>query len=328
MKFFLIIIFLIPCFSLLATKCDFGDVYGQSAFKFLDPYCDTLINYLYIDLDPVLGDEDRITDLSPLKNIKTIIGDLVISGETESLKDFSGLENLQTITGDLIFKSVRGIKSFKGFENLQTINGDLIFEYVEGIKNLKGFESLSEIGDVLELRNTKFESLSGLSSLKSIGRYVILDRNENLVDIQALKSDIHFLEEEEHPEFSGIWIIDNPKLSICNCGLVCRRISSIAHFIFERNAEGCNSIEEVQEACLQSDVADNIDNNETFKFLDDKTIRFSSTIHKDKVFIYNTIGMNFSGKLSINSDIVGLRDLPTGFYILIVGDQRIKVIIN
>lgn len=288
---FLILALLISGLNLSATECELWYISGQTElddFYKSNPNCDTLTGNLTISFSP------EIVDLSPLKNITTIIGDLTINGSPTS--------------GNL-----------RGLESLQTVTGDLIIEYLN-TKSLEGLESLNEVGDGIEIKNSELETLNGLDSLKTVGRYISIQVNNNLTDILTLNSNIVFLN-----EIPGIVIYKNPNLSICNSGLICSRSFFNTSLMIEKNAEGCNSWDEVKESCLQSSINEISDLNKTYTFIEKRKIKLDWLVQFNDIQIFNMLGKDYTDGITFENNTIDLTNLEKGFYIFSIDGLNIKI---
>jgi|GEM_PF-1829831 len=162
----LLIAILLAKSSLLAAQCPPSNVnlFGQWDIDFFAaqyPNCET------INGDLVIGDSTigfiypptppcYFTDLTPLKNLKTITGNLKIIG-CPQITNLYGLHNLQFVQG-IDFKYMINFDSLNVFENI-TNKIDLKLYYV-GIKNLEALSNIPQFG---KLHLTKLDSLQYLT---------------------------------------------------------------------------------------------------------------------------------------------------------------------
>jgi subtilisin family serine protease len=121
------------------------------------------------------------------------------------------------------------------------------------ITNLNGLSNITSVGeDLIIYDNELLTSFSGLDGLQSIGgglkigipAYMEYLGNPALTDISGLDNiDPNSLEE--------LVIIGNNSLSDCDIYSICQYLNGLSGFEWiEDNAPGCNSPEEVIEACL------------------------------------------------------------------------------
>lgn len=160
-----------------------------------------------------------VNDLSPLKSIKKISGELKIGyrdsefdryrGNTK-LKSLIGLNNLREIGGHLVIERT-SIENLIGLENLVNIEKGLKIKYNDSLINLKGLNNLSfftqhivlsnnpnlisldGLGNLTEIKslyifqNSSLNTLKGFDNLKSIKGGFLLDRNSSLKSLENLK---------------------------------------------------------------------------------------------------------------------------------------------
>jgi len=297
MKTFLALLILLSLNLYSQESCT---IYNIGSQKDLDnfiqqnPTCNTLD--FTLDLYFSENEEYMITDLSPLRNIEIIEGDLEISGIT-SITDLSGLSNLKHIKGNLIIN-------------------------IKGLSNLKGFDSLEEIEN-LDITNSSLNSLEGLESLRKVSKGISIQNNDSLTDISSLNPKIEFTD-----EFPAIIVTKNSQLGVCNSELVCSNYDTKTLLIFQFNSEGCNSYEEVEASCLQSSVIESDLINNSFEFNSEKSIRIPNTFNKNNIRIYNILGRDLTSQLTQTNNIIDLNSLQTGLYILIYENQKMKFIVD
>lgn len=326
MKYLFIIFLFSNCF-LSSKQCRLWYASKQSEINQISSDCDTLNGGIEIDFGSG-NNEDPIVDLSPLKNIKVIIGDKVtngfleLSGDASKIKDFSGFENLTSID-ELRIVNLTGVKNLIGFKSLKKINENLGIYYSE-LESLKGLEQLKSIGN-LEISNSSLVSIDGLEAISEIDQYIEIIENKNLIDINSFNKNIKFT--SNLPQ--RINISGNPLLSVCSTDFICNNFNIFNRvLIFNGNAEGCNSYEEVEQNCLKSSVEEE-QHTFNYHFISDRQIKFSFPITKNDVALFNTLGKDLSDKITLQDEfVINLQNLKKGFYILRIGDNIIKLIID
>jgi len=185
-------------------------------------------------------DGTSLIDLSGLESLTSIGGELVI---WDALTSLNGLNNLTLIGGR--FKISSTISDFTGLENLTSIGGYLFIKWSSNLSSMTGLDNLTSIGGDFYIGvNTNLSSLAGLDNLTSIGGELRL--HDNLI----LNSLIG-LDNIESATIENIYISYNPSLTTCEIESICNYISSPNGSIeIHDNSTGCNSPEEVEEACL------------------------------------------------------------------------------
>jgi hypothetical protein len=154
----------------------------------------------------------------------------------------SGLENLENIEGVLNIIGNHSLKNFSGLENLNIIDTITIASN-DSLIDLTGIENLSSNSKLSIYNCDNLISFSGLENLTAINNRIIIQGNPDLVDISAL-------ENTDLSSLSSLIIRGNPQLTICNISSVCDYLSNPSEYAnITGNAPGCNTIEEVEEAC-------------------------------------------------------------------------------
>jgi hypothetical protein len=200
-----------------------------------------------------------LTSLSGLNNLTSIGGNLEISGNA-ALVDLSGLEKLTSVRGDVIIGmdgdggticDNPSLNSFIGLNQLDSVGGSFSIHYNDTLSTLSGLEKLSVIGEDLRIvDNPTLNSLMGLKSLKSVGGELLIGSwhlndyaNSTLVSLDGLENiDPHSI--------SDLRITFNTALAECDILSICNYLVSPNGTVeIHDNAPGCNSQEEVAEAC-------------------------------------------------------------------------------
>lgn len=132
-----------------------------------------------------------VKDLTPLKKLTEIKGDLIISFEhydnphyNLDLKSLDGLNNLKTIGGDLSIKNT-SLSNLKGLDNLSNIKGEIEINRNERLKTLIGLEQLKSVNGVSISWNKSLTSLRGLDNLTWLNDLYI-SSNDLLISLNHL----------------------------------------------------------------------------------------------------------------------------------------------
>ncbi|NQU88721.1 MAG: T9SS type A sorting domain-containing protein [Mariniphaga sp.] len=238
--------------------------------------------YLNIHENPLLENLSGLDNLTSIGD--WILGHLLIM-DNIALTNLSGLESLEFIGGSLRILSSSNITSLLGLESLITVGGDLTIEANISMINLNGLESLKSIGGDLRIGiafngwgapNPILADISALESLTSIGQSLRIGLNDsltNLVGLNNLTSIGHWLEiiaNNSLTNLSGLDNIDagsigiltiqgNELLSTCDVQSICDYLATPNGTIeIHSNAPGCNSQQEVEEACDSITLVENI----------------------------------------------------------------------
>jgi hypothetical protein len=213
-------------------------------------------------------------------------GKVIIYGNAEGCNDPSVIAQSCGNTmsclpyGDYYFDTQQKIDSFQsnypGCSNLSG-NVTIMNYYIDNLAGLLPIKSVS--GDLIIFKTADLTSLNGLDSLASVGNTFYLGGydlwpyyqkgNFNLTDISALMNLQHIgyelyikynpklsnLNGLDSVKFNGdnyIEIASNENLSFCSVKSLCDCLTGNCYTDIYWNSTGCNSVEEVEQACLVS----------------------------------------------------------------------------
>jgi len=198
----------------------------------------------------IFGASD-LTNLSGFNNLTLIEGSITILNNGD-LINLTGLECLITIGGNVRIGGGQdfgngSLTSMTGLDNLTSIGGGLWIESNYALSNLTGLENLTSIGGTFKLGDywggNGLTSLSALNNLISIGGSLHIEK-------QYLLTSLSGLDNIDPGSILNIIIVDNFLLSECHVQSICDYLAAPNGFVtINYNAPGCNSPEEVQEAC-------------------------------------------------------------------------------
>src|SRR5690606_27609695 len=162
-------------FTTIETSCPTGGVVLSSNndlnnFGNNYPGCTTITGNMTIKITmSFLGWENP--NYSPLNNISTIQGDLIIEGNS-LYTSMNGLTNLAHIGGSLTIGYNQQLPDINGLSNLVSIGGNLNLggsSIGSGtLQNLSGLNGLTTIGGSLNITSAR-QNLNGLGNLTTIG---------------------------------------------------------------------------------------------------------------------------------------------------------------
>lgn len=136
------------------------------------------------------------------------------------------------------------ISDLEGLQNIEKISGKLSISNTS-LTDLSGLNSLTQIGsDLIIKNNMDLENLSALTSLTSInGSAIIIENNNALMSLSGL--------DNINPEsIVNLILQSSSSLSTCNINSICMYVSTFGSvYTISGNAHGCNSFEEVLDAC-------------------------------------------------------------------------------
>lgn len=260
-------------------------------------------NCTQIEGDVGIGGDD-ITTLSGLNVITSIGGDLYINGNT-SLENLTGLENLTSVSGSLYIAI-----DWWGAGN-------------PALTSLTGLQGLTSIGgQVYICRNEVLYDINDLIHLTSIGGELRVTENPLLPSISGLNNI-------EMGSITSLHIYGNSSLSECAVQSICEYIiSPNASVYIENNAQGCNSRQEVEDAC----EAINIDKIRlTYELLlypnpAKKIISISTKdqMSIDGIKIYNQLGQRVV-HIKGRSENIDISTLGQGIYIVEVTSGELNI---
>lgn len=236
-----------------------------------------LENITSIGGDLFLSVNRALTNLSGLEGLSIIPGNLDICG-CDNLTSMTGLENITSIGGNLSILGNPVLTSLSGLDNLASIGGALWISSDNSLTSLTGLENLTSISSNLIIGpgligggNLSLTSLSGLDNLTTIGGLLRISENDALSSLYALEN-VNFVtalrvyENDALTSLSGLdniaassiynlYIGYNPSLSACAVQSICDYLAAPNGTVeIHDNAPGCNSPEEVEEACLSVGV--------------------------------------------------------------------------
>ena len=189
-----------------------------------------------------------LEDMAGLENLVSVGGDLdvyVWPGKTTSLTSLSGLENLTTVGGDLEINGSDTLLNCTGLNSLSTVGGNLLIAGNQSLTTLAGLDSLSAIGgDIWIGENPVLNSLSALGNLTSVVGAIEIYTNIALTSLAGL-------ENIDVSSYEGYWIISyNEMLTDCAIESLCTYLALPESSVDAAyNASGCNSDEEIENAC-------------------------------------------------------------------------------
>jgi len=194
-----------------------------------------------------------ITNLDGLSNITNIGGRIVIASNPQ-LTHLDGLSNVTDIGENLYIQNNTLLTNLDGLSNLTEIGGYLNIYNNSGLTNIDGLNNVTEIGGYLAIfNNSGLTNLDGLSNVTDIGGDLYIQANTVLTDISGLAN----IDPATIPGFSGLYIVDNPALSVCNLPNFCTYLSDETHpSTISGNAGNCLDEQAVIASCVPCPTGD------------------------------------------------------------------------
>jgi hypothetical protein len=156
----------------------------------------------------------------------------------------TGLNNITHAWGSLTIEHNDALTSLAGLEGLTRIEITLTIGFNTALSSLDGLENLaSTSGGIFVYYNDVLTSLSGLQGLTSIAGDLYFDTNPMLTSLNGL-------ENISSNSIVNLSIFGNSSLSTCEIENICDYLANPNGTVsIYNNATGCNSQEEVEEAC-------------------------------------------------------------------------------
>jgi len=331
----------VPC---LPTGITFNTQNQIDSFQINHPGCTEIIGSVMID-----GDD--ITNLNGLSVLTAIGGNLLIDNNT-ALTTLTGLDNITSIGWGLSISYNDALPSLTGLDNITSIGvgvgagigimGNAALWTLTGLDNVTSIGGGFAIGD-----NPVLTSLSGLDNLTSIpGLLYIwhcssLTSLTDLANVTSIGGDLSIIDNDVLTSLMGLDNIDaasidslhiynNNSLSTCEVKSICDYLATPGGIIeINDNATGCNSQQEVEDACEAIGLPD-IDFKSEFSIYpnpakDILTISCDHGLQIDEIIIYNQIGEKVLHHKPVTQSI-DVSMLRQGMYIIEVasGNKRMR----
>lgn len=284
-----------------------------------------------IGLNLIIYNNKSLVNISHLESLSYVKGVIIIE-KNASLLTLEGLENFDTIRLLNIIEN-ESLEHLHNLSNLKAVRTELLIENNQSINNLSGLENVTYVGEDLKIFDMDLlNDLQGLNNL-AYAQWLKVRYNDNLTSLDGLdKLDtIVGLSINDNPKLFSMesianthinWFAhleDNNLLDVCNIKSICELIATADpdYVIIQDNAQGCNSVEEVQELCLldipnKNDVGLlEIYPNPTGKYL---YITGIDHLSIDKVSIYNTYQQIALKDIKANK--IDISNLKQGIYII------------
>jgi hypothetical protein len=187
---------------------------------------------------------DALINLAGLNNVNTIAGYIDIEFN-DILSDLTGLENLTSLGKHIHIADNNALSSLTGLEGLNSITGGLAIINNDALLSMTGMGNVVSMGSGIFIGdNHALTSLTGLDNVTSIGGELTLTTNASLTSLAGL-------DKIDAGSIDSLFIINNISLSTCEVESICDFLaSSHGTTDIRDNAEGCNSQQEVEAACI------------------------------------------------------------------------------
>ena len=275
------------------------------------------------------GPNPLLTSLTGLDSLSFLGGELLINNS--SLYSLEGLENLEVIDGGLNLWGNYFLNDLSGLENITSFQGSLTIAFNKSLTNLIGLEGLEVINALYGTQalsitnNDSLINLSGLEGITNIDGDVSVTANPNLTSLTAIGNI-------EDGSIEILNVNNNPLLQTCEVQIICEHLALNGIAYIENNAAGCNSPEEVEDACESvsineiNDLQDlNIYPNPTYASI---TIELPTQPSKNtSLTIYNLNGQQLiTQPITEPQTVVDVSGLPKGVYFVkIMDDEKVMM---
>jgi hypothetical protein len=267
----------------------------------------------------------EITNLNGLNLVTSIGSDLTIY-MNEALTNLTGLEGLAFVGGDLTINGNLYMTNLTGLDNLTFIGGSLIIYWNDSLTSMTALENLTSVGGNLVVQDLPaLTSLIGFNNLTSIGGELMINHNITLNSLTGLNNI-------DAGSISNLYIRNNSSLSTCAVQSVCDYLANPNGTIeIHDNATGCNSQEEVEDACgvgfeevgtLES-LINIYPNPSSSQF----TIEAKIPINQGIIDIFSMNGHNLNPyQITEPKMVIDISYLPSGVYFVRVAfDNEVKM---
>lgn len=314
--------------------------------------CDSLLSFEGFENLSTIGDdfyyrytECAIENYVGFDNLSSIGGYFVT--DWTRIVNFTGVENLTSIGESLIVNRCDYFESYNGLDGLTSIGDGLGLEQCPLITNFEGLENLTSIGGGLYVRqNAGLENFSGLEFLTSIGGALVIEQNGSLNDLSHLSSLISMdykiqillnpsltsligLDNIDPSTLSTLLIMDNISLSHCAVQSICEYLENPGNVQIDFNATGCNTDNEVIDACESLSTEDLILDESIHLFPNPASqeinLRSSLLMEHSIISIYDLYGKEIEeitkpgGQTELQ---INISTYVPGVYVLIIQDKN------
>ncbi|MCK4407656.1 MAG: T9SS type A sorting domain-containing protein [Bacteroidales bacterium] len=305
-----------------------------------------LDNVISIGGDLGIGNSTSLTSLTGLDNVTSIGGGLYID-DNAALTSLTGLDYVTSIGGLLYIDFNVALSSLTGLNNLVSIGGGLVIFENNTLTSLTGLDNVTTIGEYLSIdENDALTDLTGLDNVTSIGGFIGISFNDALTSLTGLNNvtsiggtlgivwnnaltSLTGLENIDAASIIDLDIYNNNSLSTCEVQSVCDYLASPNGDIeIHDNAIGCNSQEEVEDACHTIGVPDI---NAQFEFIiypnpakRELFISSKSGVKINEVNIYNQLGQKRLQQTRTTNKI-DISTLGQGMYVIEIVSNKSSI---
>lgn len=259
---------------------------------------------------------EKLNKIDGFYKLKDTVNEIKIL-RCDSLKSINGFNKVKHVKTRVLFGTTKDLISINGFNDLISMRY-LHLDYCPNLSIINAFESLEIIDSTFLVGGcNSLKNLDFVQSLKTVDEIIIRSATTSIItngidDIEGLSNiDVNYL--------TSLNISYCPNLSVCAYEPICRYLEeSNTNYVIENNDLGCNSREEILEACemvstdniMNSHITINLYPNPANRVI---TIDCSKKI--ERVEIHKINGQKVK-ELIINSGQIDVSDLKNGLYLL------------
>jgi hypothetical protein len=263
-----------------------------------------------------------LISLTALGNV-TSIGGYISIGHNDALTNLIGLEGLTSIGGGIHIQANNALISLTGLDNVTSIGDNIHIEYNDALTSLTGLDNLTSIEGYLNIEyNDALTSLTALEGLASIGGYLFIRENDSLISLSGIDNIAA-------ASIMRLYIYSNISLSSCEVLSICNYLANPGGEIeIHDNATGCNSQDEVEEACIGVSVP-NHNAEYDFSIYPNPTkgilnITYNNGAAIDEIIIYNQMGQKvFKG--AVDNNTIDVSKLQQGMYVIEIRTSEFRI---
>jgi len=302
----------------------------------------------------IIRDNPSLTSLKGLDSLRVLTGyyGLVIENNP-SLTDLSALNNLEDAAYILFIANNDALTNLSGLNNLSEVHMYITISDNASLIDLSGLEGITNTGHLSIYDNSSLQTLKGLDNLEYLGYELSIWNNTSLTNIKDLKnlnelglfdgnnkddlsiynnSSLTSLEGLDNLLANSIYnlnISTNISLLTCHVKSICDYLASPNGTIeIHNNATGCNTHQEVEDACANIGVSE-LDSESVFAIYPNPAMNefFISGKNGAKVHevnIYNQIGQRVMHETRVTSSI-NVSMLKQGLYTIeLISEEFVK----
>jgi hypothetical protein len=210
---------------------------------------------------------NSLTCLNGLQGMRSVGDDLWIEGNN-ALISITDLFNLKIVARNLVIAGNPLLGCLSGLSSLDFLGRDLVIENNLALTSLAGPAKLGRVGRTLRISgNLALTNLYGLQTIRSVGNQIVISGNPvllNLTGLEGLDSINGVMIIQDNPALTSLKVLEsvgmsgvtsltirrNPMLGLCAVKSICELLADPgATILAENNSEGCNSREEIANAC-------------------------------------------------------------------------------